>query len=64
MSLKAGWLRPRFSLWALLVLITVIAIPLSYVGQRRSWNLRRKLVSSLLAELGSCFDSISFASGQ
>lgn len=35
-------LRPRFSLWAMLVLITVIAIPLSYVAHRRNWNLKRK----------------------
>lgn len=47
-EMKRGWywrprfLRPRFSLWAMLVLVTVVAIPLSYVAQRRSWNLRRK----------------------
>jgi hypothetical protein len=34
--------RPTFSLWAMLVLVTVFAIPLSYVAQRRSWNLKRK----------------------
>jgi lipopolysaccharide export LptBFGC system permease protein LptF len=28
-------LRPRFTLWAMLALITVVAIPLSYVAQRR-----------------------------
>lgn len=33
-------LRLRFSLAALLVLITVTAIPLSYVAQRRGWSLR------------------------
>jgi hypothetical protein len=34
-------LRPRFTLWAMLVFVTVVAIPLSYVAQRRAWNLRR-----------------------
>ena len=33
--------RP-LTLAAMLVLITVIAIPLSYVAQRRNWNLQRK----------------------
>ena len=35
-------LRPRFSLLAMLVVITVVAIPLSYVAQRRSWNFEPK----------------------
>ena len=47
MNRRLIWLRPRFTLWALLVLITVVAIPLSYVAQRRSWNLRRKAVERL-----------------
>jgi hypothetical protein len=45
-------LRPRFTLWAMLVLITVVAIPLGYVAQRRAWNLRRKAVYLLLASRG------------
>jgi hypothetical protein len=32
--------RPRFTLWAMLVLVTVVSIPLGYVAQRRlrSWE--------------------------
>jgi hypothetical protein len=30
--------RPRFTLAAMLMLITVIALPLGYVAQRRAWN--------------------------
>jgi hypothetical protein len=41
-SAKRRFFRPRFTLAALLVLTTVIAIPLGYVAQRRAWNLRRK----------------------
>jgi hypothetical protein len=33
--------RPRFSLWAMLVLITLAAIPLGYVARRRAHNQRR-----------------------
>jgi hypothetical protein len=33
--------RPRFTLWAMLVLVTVVAIPLGYVAQRRVMNGRR-----------------------
>lgn len=47
--------RPRFSLWAMLVLITVVAIPLSYVAQRRSWNLRRAAARRELEEAGLFF---------
>lgn len=45
-------LRPRFTLAALLVLITVMAIPLSYVAQRRNWNLRRKAAFEALTAKG------------
>lgn len=44
--------RPRFTLAALLVLITVVAIPLAYVAQRRAWNLRRKAARRQLGEMG------------
>ena len=53
---KRGWFwrrrfpRPRFSLWAMLVLVTVVAIPLAYVAQRRSWNLRRLAAYELLID--------------
>ena len=49
---RSRFIRPRFSLWAMLVLITVVAIPLSYVAQRRSWNLRRKAAWEFLASKG------------
>ena len=40
---KQRWLlRPRFTLGGLLVLITLLAIPLAYIGQRRVWNAKRK----------------------
>src|SRR5438045_3649817 len=41
--------RPRFTLAALLVLITIVAIPLSYVAQRRAWNLKRKAAYEALS---------------
>jgi hypothetical protein len=40
-SVKRQFRRPRFTLAALLVLITVIAIPLGYLAQRRAWNTKR-----------------------
>lgn len=49
---KVTWFRPRFSLWAMLVLVTVAAIPLAYVAQRRSFNLRRKAAWEFLASKG------------
>lgn len=56
MSRKFGWMKPRFSLWAMLVLVTVVAIPLSYVAQRRSFNLRRKAAWEVLRESGFQFE--------
>ncbi len=53
------WFRVRFSLWTLLVLITVVAIPLSYVAQRRSFNLRRAKACERLQNHGTMF-SMSF----
>jgi hypothetical protein len=47
---RVRWLRPRFSLWAMLVLVTVVAIPLSYVAQRRGWNLRRAAAYKALSD--------------
>lgn len=41
-------LRPRFTLAALLLLVTVISPPLAYIAQRRNWNQHRKaLLKSL-----------------
>ena len=56
MGVKQGWFRrPRFSLWAMLVLVTVVAIPLAYVAQRRSWNLRRAAVIEKFTAKGASF---------
>jgi hypothetical protein len=51
-SAKRRFFRPRFTLAALLVLITLVAIPLGYVAQRRAWNLRRKAAYELLTAKG------------
>jgi hypothetical protein len=51
-------IRPRFTLWALLVLITVIAIPLAYVTQRRSWNLKRAAACERLQNHGTMISMI------
>lgn len=49
--MKRRWLRPRFTLAVLLIVITVAAIPLGYIAQRRAWNLRRKrAVEALIAK--------------
>lgn len=51
--------RPRFSLWAMLVVVTVVAIPLSYVAQRRAWNLRRAAFFKREGNLESTFSVMS-----
>lgn len=55
--------RPRFSLWAMLVLITVVAIPLAYVAQRRNWNLRRLAFFEREGNLDSAFSCMTEARG-
>ena len=49
---------PRFSLWAMLVLVTVVAIPLGYVAQRRSFNLRRLAACELLESKGVILNNL------
>jgi hypothetical protein len=60
---KRRFFRPRFTLAALLVLISIIAIPLGYVAQRRGWNLRRKAAYELLASKGLYLDIVAFRTG-
>ena len=47
--------RPRFSLAALLVLISVLAIPLGYIAQQRARNLRRSKAYEALSAKGVNF---------
>lgn len=54
---KRRWPRPRFTLGVMLLVISVLAIPLAYVAQRRSWNLRRKAAYELLAGKGVRLES-------
>lgn len=50
---KQRLLRPRFTLGALLLLVTLLAIPLAYIGQRRVWNLKRKAALEVLLSKGA-----------
>lgn len=54
---KKRWPRPRFTLAVLLIVITVTAIPLGYVAQRRAWNLRRNTAFGQLASIGFALTS-------
>jgi hypothetical protein len=61
-QISRRFFRPRFTLAALLLLITVVAIPLGYVAQRRAWNLKRKVVIENLAAKGASFQFGGLAS--
>ena len=46
-------LRPRFTLAALLLLLTFVSLPLAYIAQRRAWNLKRKAAVETLTAKGA-----------
>lgn len=52
------FLRPQFTLWALLALVTLVAIPLGYVTQRRNWNLKRAEAYRRLQDNGAMYSMI------
>src|SRR5688572_4487161 len=53
---KKKWLRPRFTLGALLLLIAFCAVPLSYVSYHRAHNEARKAAFESLTSKGFQFE--------
>lgn len=52
---RRRFFRPRFTLAALLLLISIVSPPLAYFGQRRAWNQKRKTAIESLTAKGFGF---------